>query len=316
MSLFRTGDQVRVPSISAETAQTLVGVTITSMVLLTAVTAANGPAAATWASVVIAGLVTAVSGSLLHAVHSCEEGQRRSTEDREEAQALARHVEASASAIRSEMATLRNMTGRVSVLEAGTTVMSTTIDRTENLIDDLETIVAAATGTQPQAEVVDVWRAVRKALPLDVRASGDESAFALASRRALHTSLRLIASTFPAMGAITATVQTGEGQVKVTLASEDVGLEAEETASIFGPTPTSPFRVEGPMRSIAMARFVARHTGGDVAYVRALGRSHYVVSMPAVETREVDETPPILTLTLPLDAGGVETSSARSLLRD
>jgi hypothetical protein len=296
------GDQLRSRWVSAETAQTLVGVTITSTVLLAAVTAFTASAAKVWATIVITGLVAGIAVSLLAAVRARDAAGARLQADHEAAGDLARHVEAAATAMRGELQELRTMTLRISVLEEETAAMSVGVDRTGSMLDDLEVVVCSATGHPLDPEVVDVWRTVRKAVtPLDVVPSGEDHPFALISRRAFETALRLIASTMPHVGTVAVTVQTGDGVARVTLSSEDGGLEEAEVDSVFGPSPAPPLHVPEPLGRLAIARFVIRHAGGDLAYIRALGRSNYVVTMPAVETPGVDETPPILTLTLPLE---------------
>ncbi|RPI23648.1 MAG: hypothetical protein EHM57_03675 [Actinobacteria bacterium] len=287
--------------ISAETAQTLVGVTVTSMVLLTGVTAVTGPAAEVWATAGITGLVAGLAVSVMGAVRARDTAEERLRADREAATDLARHVEAAAAAMRGELAALRSMTCGISILEEETAAMSASIDRAESTLADMEIVVSAAAGRPLPHEVVDVWRTVRRAVhPIDVVASGEDHPFALTSRRAFETALRLITSTMSKSVAVS--VLTMDGESRVTLSSEDGGLEQAEVDTVFGPTPAPPLHVAAPLGRIALARFVMRHTGGDLAYIRALGRSNYVLTMRAVETpATTEETPPILTLTLPLE---------------
>jgi hypothetical protein len=310
-SIIEDRSNVRARRITADTAQILVGVTITSMVLL-AVVAAGGSGAKAWMTVIIGALVVWMSLALLATIGARDEFEERLDVERTTGLELSRHVDAVAAAIRSEVDELRAMTARVSVLADETSAMSAGLDRTDHLVDDLAAIVAASAGSTPQIEVIDVWRAVRRATAgIELTAAGDGTPFALTSRRSFEAAVRLIASTLPRVGATTVTVQTIDGVVKATLASEDGGLEVSEIESVFGPSPESPFLVEGPLQRIALARLVARHCGGDVAYVRALGRSNYVVVMPAIATDAIDETPPILTLTLPLEPGeDTETSTS------
>jgi hypothetical protein len=295
-------DHLRPRRVTVGTAQTLAGVTIASMVLLAAVTAATGPTATTWATIAITGLAGALSASLLVSIRDRDRAEEGRSVDREEGRDLARHVAGAASGMRGELEALRAMAGHISVLDEETAAMSAGIDRAEHLIDDMETVVCVTTGLPLISEVVDVWRTVYRAVrPLEVTASGEDHPFALTSRRALETSLRLVASTMPAAATVGVTVQTVDGHARVTVSSEDGGLDPSEVEEVFGPNPVPPLHVTGPLGRIALARFVMNHAGGDLAYIRALGRSNYVLTMRAVETPTVEETPPILTLTLPLE---------------
>lgn len=290
---------MRIRKITVDTAQTLAAVTVASMLLLTAVAIASVGGPAGWAGAIVSGLVLWLSAVMLAAVRARDDAERRLASRGTAMQELARHADAAAAAMHAEIDRARGAVLVGTVVDPA--AIGLRLDRADHAVDDVASVVGAVADHDAPREVVEVWRVVRRAMwGRDVDLAGEGTVFAHASRRPFETALRLIANSVGPDSSITVTVHGGDDVVKTTISVEDAGLDSGDAERLFAAEPPAPVESDS-LGQLAFARQVARHAGGDLTYVRALGRSNYIVTMPAVTACPPEVPPPILTLTLPLD---------------
>ncbi len=219
---------------------------------------------------------------------------------------LARHVAAHTAVIRRTTKQARELTAKISMLDEETAALLSLLDDVSTRAGDVGVAVEANAQDMPAPDgTVHVSRAIdRVVTQLGITAKLETTQIlARGSRRHLECALRL---TFSAMNLDTddrvlVRVQRLNDSVSLTIATDGNGPTPEALEGL-DEDPRVAFGADDTAQALSVARGILKKMGSDVAFVQALGWSTLVLTLEAADLAKAEEEPPILSLTLPLDA--------------